>query len=252
MTLPLSVLWVVRDEADALPGSIASVAGWAQELVVLVDDRTTDGTAAVARERGAEVVVRPFSGMGAQRNVGLRRCRHDWVLALDADERASEGLERGVAAVLDHATHAAYALRRFNLVLGRRVRFGDWGRDSVVRLLDRRAARFSEDPVHAVAEAASVGRLRQGGLEHDTFRSVAQYLPKVHDYAVRGAAAAARRHARIPWWEPIARAEWRFVRAYFLKGGLLDGSRGLLVAVLAAHGTFLKWSLVWEQRRRGA
>jgi glycosyltransferase involved in cell wall biosynthesis len=251
VTLPLSALWVVRDAAEELPLSIGSVAGWAGELVVVVDDRTRDGTEELAAASGAEVSVHPFSGLGALRNLGLSRCRHDWVLVLDADECATPELEVGVAAALSGGERAAYALRRVNLVLGKRVRFGDWGRDAVVRLLDRRRARFSGHPVHPVVEAASVGRVRVGFLEHDTLRSVAQYLPKLHDYALRGGAELAARGTSVRWWQPIARAEWRFVRAYFLRGGFLDGARGLLVAVLAAHGTFLKWSAAWDQRRRG-
>jgi hypothetical protein len=34
-----------------------------------------------------------------------------------------------------------------------------------------------------------------------------------------------------------------------LRLGLLDGTPGFVVAVLAAYGTFLKWIMVWEASR---
>jgi hypothetical protein len=43
-----------------------------------------------------------------------------------------------------------------------------------------------------------------------------------------------------------ARPLWRFLRAYVLRLGFLDGVPGLVVAALGAGGTFLKWALAWE------
>jgi glycosyltransferase involved in cell wall biosynthesis len=74
--------------------TIASVA--AQELmpdqIVLVDDGSTDGTAAVAAEAASahglemEIVTRPNGGAAAARNVGIERLRTDLVAFLDADD----------------------------------------------------------------------------------------------------------------------------------------------------------------------
>jgi hypothetical protein len=125
------------------------------------------------------------------------------------------------------------------------LRFGDWGRDRVVRLVDRERARFSELAVHGAVEAASVGALA-GELEHDSLRSLAQYLPKLHDYAARGAAdlvAAGRRSSVLA---AIGHAEWRFFRGLFVRLGILDGPSGWAVAVLMAYGTYLKWLAAWD------
>jgi hypothetical protein len=141
--------------------------------------------------------------------------------------------------------HEAYALRRINFAFGHRMRFGDWGHDWVVRLLDRDRARFEERAVHGAVRSSSVGRL-SGELQHATLRSLAQYLPKLHDYALRGAAdlVSAGRRSSVPL--AIGHAEWRFARGLFLRLGVLDGPAGWAVAVLLAHGTFLKWLAAWD------
>jgi glycosyltransferase involved in cell wall biosynthesis len=246
---PVSVLITARDEEEVLPAALASVAGWAAEVVVVLDPRSRDRSGELARAAGARVVEHEYAGSGAQCNWGMRQCAHRWVLVLDADERATPALAAAVSEAVAAPRHAAYAVRRANRAFGRTLRFGEWGRDRVVRLVDREHARFSERAVHGAVEAASIGTLA-GRLEHDSLRSLEQYLPKLHDYAARGAAdlAAAGRRSSVP--AAIAHAEWRFVRGLFLRLGILDGPAGWAVAALMAYGTFLKWLAAWDLQRR--
>jgi glycosyltransferase involved in cell wall biosynthesis len=249
----LSVLITARDEAEMLPGALASVTGLAAETVVVVDPRSTDATREVAAAAGARVLDHPFESCADQLAWGLERCAHDWVLMLDADERLTPALGDAVVAELAAPRHAAYAVRRANYAFGRRLRFGDWGGDRVTRLVDRRAVRL-DGGMHTRVRAASTGRLA-GLVEHHTLRSLDHYLPKLHAYARHGAAELVARGVRAGLPAAISRAEWRFLRAYFIRLGVLDGMPGLVVAILAAHGTFLKWAAVWEAtagRRPGA
>ena len=45
---------------------------------------------------------------------------------------------------------------------------------------------------------------------------------------------------------------WRFFRAYALRRGFLDGTHGLVAALLDGFTTYLKYARLWELRRRGA
>ena len=249
MSLPVSVLVTARDEEERLPGALATVAGWAAEVVVVVDPRTRDRTREVAQEAGSTVLEHDFSSSAAQCNWGAERCRNDWVLVLDADERVSPALRDAIAGTLAAPAHAAYSVKRTNLAFGRPLRFGDWGNDRVVRLFDRRRTRFAERAVHGAVTAASVGRLA-GTLEHHTLVSLGQYLPKLHDYALRGAAELVAGNRRVSVAGAAARAEWRFVRSFLVRLGFLDGGTGFVVAVLMAYGTFLKWTAVWATTTR--
>ncbi|MGE5236859.1 MAG: glycosyltransferase family 2 protein [Acidobacteriota bacterium] len=245
---PLSVIVTARDEEDQLPAALASVTGWADEVVAVIDPRTTDGSRELAAAAGATVLEHPYLSSSDQYNWGLERARHRWSLILDADERVSGELRGEIAATVTAPAHPAYSVRRFNFAFGRRLRFGDWGRDRIVRLVDREHARFAARAVHGAVQATSVGDLH-GYLEHHTLRSLEQYLPKVYDYARRGADEALSAGTRSGLVTAISRAEWRFVRGYVLRLGVLDGMPGLVVAVLAAHGTFLKWAMVWQGGR---
>jgi len=70
------------DEAAALPAVLAALPDWP---VLVVDNGSTDDTAAVARAWGARVVVEPRRGYGAAVHTGLRHARADLVAVLDGD-----------------------------------------------------------------------------------------------------------------------------------------------------------------------
>ena len=99
--------------------------------------------------------------------------------------------------------------------------------------------------MHGAVEADSVGRLG-GALEHHTLRSLAQYLPKLDDYASRGAADLLAAGSRPSLARACLHAAWRLLRGLVLRLGFLDGWPGVLVAALGAWGTFLKWVRAWE------
>ena len=246
---PVSILITARDEEEQLSGALASVAAWAAEVVVVLDPRSADRTGDLARAGGARVLEHEYAGSGAQCNWGLDRCEQRWAFVLDADERVTPPLAAAIRQTVREARHDAYAVRRANHAFGRRLRFGDWGRDRVVRLLDRERASFSELSVHGAVHAASVGLLA-GELHHDTLRSLAQYLPKLHDYAQRGGADLTAAGRRASVLRAIAHAKWRFFRGFVLRLGALDGPAGWAVAILMAYGTYLKWLAAWDLQRR--
>lgn len=83
----LTACLIVRDEASLLPGCLESLAGVADEIVV-VDTGSRDGTAALAAQVGARVLSRPWrEDFGWARNEALAAARGSWVLSIDADER---------------------------------------------------------------------------------------------------------------------------------------------------------------------
>src|SRR5580693_325251 len=59
--------------------------GWKYEIIV-VDDGSTDPTATIAEQHGAEVVrLKTNQGYGAALKAGIARARFEWVAIIDAD-----------------------------------------------------------------------------------------------------------------------------------------------------------------------
>jgi hypothetical protein len=83
-------------------------------------------------------------------------------------------------------------------------------------------------------------------MEHYTFRSLEQYLPKVHSFTSLAAREAHEKGTRASWFALFLYPPLRFLKTYFVKGGILDGIPGLVIASLAGYTVFLKMAKLWE------
>jgi len=84
----LSAAMIVRDEEHHLEACLLSIQDLVDEIV-LVDTGSEDQSVAIARRFGARVFEFAWcDDFAAARNHGLERCRGDWILYIDADERA--------------------------------------------------------------------------------------------------------------------------------------------------------------------
>ena len=243
----LSVVVITRNEAANIRAALESVR-WADELVV-VDSGSTDDTVRIARELADRVAARGWEGYGAQKNHAAGLAAHDWILSLDADERVSPALAREIRSLLDSEPAArGYRCPRVTRYLGRWIRSTDWYPDLQLRLYDRRAARWSDRLVHeSVVVDGAVGRLR-GELEHHAYRDVSHHLQTIDRYTTLAARQMRRDGRRAGWIDLALRPPAAFVRNYVLRGGMRDGTRGLIVSMLNAGYVFLKFAKRWERQ----
>ena len=142
MPVTAEIVLPCLDEAAALPFVLPALpAGWP---VLVVDNGSTDDTAAVAARFGARVVTEPRRGYGAAVHTGLLQARAELVAVLDGDG----SLDPGVLPVMAGRVAAGSA----DLAVGRRapVASGVW-------------------PWHARAgNALLAARLRRNGIPvHD-------------------------------------------------------------------------------------
>jgi glycosyltransferase involved in cell wall biosynthesis len=247
----LSAVLIAQNEESKIGPALESV-GFCDEVVV-VDSGSDDGTRRIAEAAGARVIVNaPWPGFVAQREFAVRAARHDWVLALDADERVTPGLRAEVEGLRTGGfAHAAYRMPRVAFHLGRWVRGTDWYPDAQVRLFDRTRARWEGDLVHeSVRTAGTVGRLR-GELLHYPYRDIGEHMRKIDRYTTlwaRQFQAAGRRTGPV---NMMAAGFWAFFRNYVIKRGVLLGSAGLIISTLNTYYTFVKLAKLYELTRTG-
>ena len=104
MRLKLSVVVPAFNEEKVLPRSLAAiraamVAFDGAELIVC-DNNSSDCTAAIAREAGAQVVFERVNQISRARNAGARAARGDWLAFVDADSYPSRELFVELARVI--------------------------------------------------------------------------------------------------------------------------------------------------------
>jgi len=247
--VPISAVLIAQNEERSLGDALASVAFC--DEIVLVDSGSTDRTRAVAEAAGARVIVNaPWPGFVAQRAFATHAARHDWVLALDADERVGTALHAEIEEKRRRGLDVGgYRIPRVAWYLGRWIRGTDWYPDWQVRLFDRSRAAWQGDLVHeSVVVRGPVGRLR-GEMEHHPYADISDHLRKIDSYTTLWAQQAHAAGRRSNLVDTFAGATWAFFRNYVLKRGFMLGSSGLIVSVLNTHYTFVKLAKLRERER---
>jgi len=86
MTDPVSVIVPARNEAETIRKVVSILLGMADVgEVVVIDNGSTDDTAAQADAAGARVVSETRVGMGHAVRAGIMAAKYDWVMKVDAD-----------------------------------------------------------------------------------------------------------------------------------------------------------------------
>lgn len=114
---------IVRDEAQHLPDCLRSLRGAVDEIIV-IDACSRDGTPEIARDHGARVISRVWTGdFAAARNAALEAHGCEFSLYIDADERLRLPHAGRLADYID-AEHS-FHLVRFQPRRGL-TRYGEW------------------------------------------------------------------------------------------------------------------------------
>lgn len=250
--IDISVYMLTCDNIRTVEKAIESVR-WADEIIV-VDSGSRDGTLEIVRQHATRVIERPWPGFREQYQFAADACTHDWALFIDADEivppELAEEMRRELAANLqlpEDRRLAGFIAPRRTWYLGRWIRHGAWSSDREMRLYDRRRGSW-QGGLHACIHVDGPSKRLKNAYLHDTYADIADHLDTLNRYSTTGArelaAAGKNTSACRAFWGGIG----RFFRDYLCKGGFLDGFPGLVIAVGAAFGTFIKHAKLVELR----
>lgn len=245
--LPISVSMIAHNEAHNIGRSIRSVIGFATQVVVVVND-CTDRTMEIARELGAEVHEREWTCHRDQKNIALDLCEQPWVLGLDADEEISPELAINIRKVVENDENAltGYEFSRRNWFLGRWIKHGDWAPDMHTRLFRRNKARWSGDEIHDKIKLEGKRGKLSGFMYHYSNPSLSSQVQKINVFSDAFVSQRIREGKRWNVLEAVFRAHWRFIRAYFLRLGFLDGFPGFYIAVISSFACLNRYSRILE------
>lgn len=251
--MTLSVCIITLNEEANIARTLKSVKGIADEIVV-VDSGSTDATVSLAQSFGAKVFTEPWKGFARQKNSSLEKASCDWILSLDADEEVSPELAASIKTLLTsgEATQCAgYKMNRRNMYFGKWIRRSGYYPDPKLRLIKRGAAEFELRDVHEdMKMQGELGHLK-GDMIHHAYPTLESFIEHANRYSSLGADMVVReRKVGFSVVNIVFRPLFRFVWAYFFRGGFLDGREGLLV--LMNHAAYVSWKYAkaWEKSRK--
>ena len=246
----LSVTIITKDEEDRLPLCLESVKGLADEIIVL-DSGSSDNTVAIARQYTDQVFETDWPGYGVQKQRALEKARGDWVLAIDADEALTPELQVEIATMLEKgADEVGFYLPWAVTIFGKRLDHGRSAR-APLRLFRREGSSFTDAQVHeTVLLPPGKTRKMQGRLLHFTHRDFGHTLYKNAHYAWLGAQKRYEVRKKGGLLGASVRAVLVFLQIYFIRGGILDGRVGFLIAAMYSQGAFNKYAGLWTLYRQ--
>jgi glycosyltransferase involved in cell wall biosynthesis len=245
----ISAYIIAYNEERNIGDAIRSVQ-WADEIVV-VDSFSSDRTVEIATELGARVVQVAFEGFGKLRNSAIAATRFEWVFSLDTDERCTgEARDEMLRlAELPGAKDAYYTPRR-NSFMGQRIKHCGWYPDYRQPQFFRRTALvFKDDMVHeGYSVHGDIGYMKNY-IHQEPYRDLSQMCCKLERYASLGADKLKQRGKSATMWKALSHGVAAFARIYLVKGGILDGWPGFVIALANFEYTFYKYAKRAEQTR---
>ncbi|GAC1308428.1 MAG: glycosyltransferase family 2 protein [Vulcanimicrobiaceae bacterium] len=216
----------------------------------MVDAESDDETVALARARGAHVIVRPWAGFVATRTFARDCVRTPWTFMLDADESLDPVLARALADAAPDA-YDAYRMKRTTLFCGRPMLHGGWGGETLLRLFrTERATLVAAPAAGGTAELherwvvpGDVGFM-PGTLVHDSYPTLEAYREKFARYTALEARGV--RASRFTLLRAVALAALRAAWLTVGRGAWRDGWRGVFVALASAAYPV---AVAWKARR---
>ncbi len=247
--VPLSVAIITKNEEENLRTCLQSVA-FARQIVV-VDSGSTDGTLQIAAEFCCDIYKETWLGFGPQKQLAIDKCREQWVLVLDADERIPlETAEMIKNIITDSSkTEAGFSFPRKNYFQGRWIKHAGWWPDRIIRLFRKESGRMTGASVHEAVEVDGLVGALDTPIEHFTESRLSKILQKIDRYSTLGAQEAFKEGKRSSTGVAFLRAFFTFFQDYFLRGGVLDGMPGLTLAVTDSVNKFFKYAKLAELTR---
>ncbi len=120
----IEVSMIVKNGGATLARCLKSVSAFADRIVV-GDTGSTDESAAIARDHGAEVIAIPWEedfSLARNRVLAQRRC--DWILVLDADEMLDGSAGAQIRMAIERSGVSAFHNWRWNYMRDTSTRLG--------------------------------------------------------------------------------------------------------------------------------
>jgi (heptosyl)LPS beta-1,4-glucosyltransferase len=250
--IKISSIIIAKDEEANIRRCIESQHGCIDEIVLLVDDESTDKTYEIAAcYPNVKASIVKWKGYSETKKEAISLTTNDWVFWIDADEAITQELKKEIIQLKDSSpVHTAYSMPRKANFLGRWIKHSGWYPGRVTRLFNKNYVFFNSQKVHENLKVNGKPGQLNGDIEHYTDPSVFHYFTKFNNYTTLAANDLKEKGRVFHLSDLIIRPIGIFIKIYFIKFGFLDGIQGFILAIFSSAYVFSKYSKFWELTRK--
>ncbi|EKD94555.1 MAG: Glycosyl transferase family 2 [uncultured bacterium] len=248
----ISVVINTINEAKKLPRTLASLKGFANEIIV-VDMHSTDNSVEIAKEFGAKVFKHKWlSYVEPARNFGISKTKHEWVLILDPDEELSESLKLLLRQEVKKPQADFYRIPRKNIIFNKWMKHSGWWPDYNIRFFKKEKVIWNE-VIHSVPMTIGKGMdflaKEEFAIKHRHYSSVEDYILKMNRYTTVQARELNKKGIEFKWRDILIKPASEFLRRYFAESGYKDGLHGLVLSLLQVLSELIVYVKLWQKQK---
>jgi glycosyltransferase involved in cell wall biosynthesis len=245
----ISVIINTLNEEENLPHAIASVKGFADEIVV-VDMHSDDKTPDIAKNLGAKVFEHERVGyVEPARNFAISKATGDWILILDADEEISLSLSKSLRKIVENPDADYYRLPRKNIIFGKWMEHTGWWPDYNIRFFKKGYVSWNEI-IHSVPTTQGKGfdleAKEENALLHHSYNSIEQFVERLNRYTTHQVRSLVRGGYKFNWEDLIIKPFDEFFKRYFQGQGYKDGLHGFALSLFQSFSELVLYLKAWQ------
>jgi glycosyltransferase involved in cell wall biosynthesis len=232
----ISVVVPAGNEEKNLTDCLKSVK-WCDEII-LIDDNSTDKTVEIAKKFKAKVFSHALNNNFAQQhNFGLKKAKSEWVLFVDADERVSPALKNEILLAIKKSKLNGFYLKRQDFFGDKALEYGETAH--LLLRLGRKGKGEWQREVHETWEIkGEIGSLKNP-LLHYSHPSISEFLDHINFHSTLHAQVLKKEGVKPSLFRIIFNPLGKFIQNYIFRLGFLDGTPGIIVALMMSFHSFL-------------
>lgn len=246
----ISAVIIAHNEEKHIARTLESLQDVADEIVLVLNDNTTDHTEKIALSFRSAIFKNKFETYGKQKQFAVSKASNNLVLNIDADEALDEVLQQELIALKQSAIADAYTVNIKNFYCGKWLRFGGINSTKRLRIFNRQKGNWNSTAVHekiVMQPAASVLHL-SGHILHIAYESKQEHLDKLKHYATLNANKLSAKPTSYLLFKMLFSPVSKFTTSFILKLGFLEGKQAWQYAVLMSYETYLKYYLALKMK----
>ena len=244
----LTVIIIAKNEEKKIENCLKSIS-WAGEIL-LIDNGSTDKTAKIAKSFGTKIFSLKKANHAQLRNLGLEKATGNWILYIDADERATTDFEKELSSIINNKlsiNYSAFAIPRRNIILRKEMKHGGWWPDYVKRVFLKKTLIKWDGELHEEPVISGKYGYFNSPLIHVKHDNFSEMVEKSNIWSeIEAKLLYEANHPKM--------ALWRFLRIMISEiwyrlivlKGFLDGPEGVIYAFYQMWYRFLVYAKLWE------